>query len=62
MQGPVKSQTLVTRVRVMTAAHQVQWAWFADGNTIYQAAVYGKAKEKELPEAAETYFSGIKLP
>jgi hypothetical protein len=24
--------------------------------------VYGKATEKNLPDAAETYFSGIKLP
>lgn len=62
IQGSVKAQTLATRVRLMMPAHQVQWAWFANGNTIYQAAVYGKAKEKELPEAAETYFSGIKLP
>ena len=57
-----KLQTLPVRAHVVTPTHQAQWAWFADGNKIYQAAVYGKATEKNLPDAAETYFSGIKLP
>jgi hypothetical protein len=50
------------RVHAVTDVYQVQWVWFAYGNKIYQAAVYGNAKDKGLPEAAETYFSGIKLP
>lgn len=57
-----KAQAGSVRAHVVTSAHQVQWAWFADGNKIYQAAVYGKATEKNLSDAAETYFSGIKLP
>ena len=56
------AQTPPERAQVMIGTHQVQWVWFADGNKIYQAAVYGTAKDKGLPEAAETYFSGIKLP
>lgn len=50
------------RTRVSTDAHQVQWVWFVHVDKIYQAAVYGKPKDKSLPEAAETYFSGIQLP
>ena len=50
------------RAHAVTDVHQVQWVWFAFGNKIYQAAVYGNNKDKGLPEAAETYFSGIKLP
>ncbi|BDU51915.1 hypothetical protein LINBF2_01500 [Limnohabitans sp. INBF002] len=57
-----RAQTPPERAQVVTGTHQVQWVWFADGNKIYQAAVYGTAKDKGLPEAAETYFSGIKLP
>ena len=49
-------------VRVMTHKHQAQFVWFAHGQNIYQAAVYGNNLDKGLPEAAETYFSGIKLP
>lgn len=56
------AQTPPERAHVVTGTHQVQWVWFADDNKIYQAAVYGKPKDKGLPEAAETYFSGIKLP
>ena len=56
------AQTPTVRAQVVTGMHQVQWVWFADDNKIYQAAVYGKPKAKGLPEAAETYFSGIKLP
>jgi hypothetical protein len=56
------AQTPPVRAQVVTGMHQVQWVWFADDNKIYQAAVYGKPKDKGLPEAAETYFSGIKLP
>lgn len=48
--------------RVMTNKHQAQFVWFAHGQNIYQAAVYGGNHNKGLPEAAETYFSGIKLP
>lgn len=55
-------QGQTARVYVATGEHQVQWLWFAYGNKIYQAAVYGHLKDKKLPEAAETYFSGIKLP
>jgi hypothetical protein len=51
-----------TRTRVMSAKHQAQFVWFAHGSNIYQAAVYGSNLDKGLPEAAETYFSGIKLP
>lgn len=51
-----------TRTRVRTDRHQVEITWFARGQTIYQAAVYGASQDKALPEAAETYFSGIKLP
>ena len=58
----VSDHGLSARTHVLTDAHQVQWVWFAYGNKIYQAAVYGKTKDKGLPEAAETYFSGIKLP
>ena len=50
------------RAHAVTNVHQVQWVWFAFGSKIYQAAVYGNNKDKGLPEAAETYFSGIKLP
>ena len=56
------AQTEFMRANVGTDKNQVQWAWFAYGNKIYQAAVYGDAKEKGLSDAAETYFSGIKLP
>ena len=51
-----------TKTRVMTNNHQAQFVWFAHGQNIYQAAVYGGNLNKGLPEAAETYFSGIKLP
>ena len=51
-----------TRTRVMTNKHQAQFVWFAHGQNVYQAAVYGSNFDKGLPEAAETYFSGIKLP
>jgi len=51
-----------TRMRVMSTKHQAQFVWFAHGQNIYQAAVYGNHLDKGLPEAAETYFSGIKLP
>ncbi len=50
------------RTRVSTDTHQVQWVWFVHADKIYQAAVYGKPKDKGLPEAAETYFSGIQVP
>jgi hypothetical protein len=50
------------KTRVMTNKHQAQFVWFAHGQNIYQAAVYGNNLDKGLPEAAETYFSGIKLP
>lgn len=53
---------LPTRMRVMTSNHQAQFVWFAQGPNIYQAAVYGNNLDKGLPEAAETFFSGIKLP
>jgi len=53
---------LPARAHAVIGVHQVQWVWFAYGNKIYQAAVYGNTKDKGLPEAAETYFSGIKLP
>lgn len=48
--------------RVVTKQNQVQWLWFIHDNVIYQAAVYGAAKEPALAGAAETYFSGIELP
>ena len=51
-----------SRMRVTTNKHQAQFIWFAHGQHIYQAAVYGGNLNKGLPEAAETYFSGIKLP
>ena len=51
-----------TRTRLMSTKHQAQFVWFAHGQNIYQAAVYGNNHDKGLPEAAETYFSGIKLP
>jgi hypothetical protein len=50
------------RTKVITNKHQAQFVWFSYGDTIYQAAVYGNSREKDLPDAAETYFSGIKLP
>lgn len=53
---------LPTRTRVVTSKHQAQFVWFAQGPNLYQAAVYGNYLDKDLPEAAETYFSGIKLP
>jgi hypothetical protein len=58
----VSNPTVSARAHAVTGVHQVQWVWFASGNKIYQAAVYGSNKDKSLPEAAETYFSGIKLP
>jgi hypothetical protein len=58
----VSDHGVSARTLVLTGTHQVQWVWFAYDNKIYQAAVYGKTKDKGLPEAAETYFSGIKLP
>jgi hypothetical protein len=51
-----------TKTRVITNKHHAQFVWFAHGQNIYQAAVYGNPLDKGLPEAAETYFSGIKLP
>jgi hypothetical protein len=36
--------------------------WFVHAQRVYQAAVYGDAKAAQLNEAAEIYFSGIKLP
>ncbi len=50
------------RAQVRTATHRAQWVWFAQTNQLYQAAVYGDAKSSKLDEAAEVYFSGIKLP
>ena len=50
-----------TKTRVSTNKHQAQFVWFAHGQSIYQAAVYGKHLDKGLAEAAETYFSGMKL-
>lgn len=61
LQG-ARVEPLPTRTRVMTNKHQAQLVWFAHGQNIYQAAVYGNSLDKGLPEAAETYFSGIKLP
>jgi hypothetical protein len=61
LQG-ARVEPLPTRTHVMTNKHQAQFVWFAHGQNIYQAAVYGKHLDKGLPEAAETYFSGIKLP
>ena len=55
------NQNFSVRAGVVTESNQVQWAWFAHDGKIYQAAIYGQAKEKDLPEAAENYFSGIKL-
>jgi hypothetical protein len=49
------------RVQVQTVQHQVQMLWFVVADQIYQAAVYGKPNEKQLPDAAETYFTGIEL-
>ena len=50
------------RAEVSTPTHRAQWVWFVKANQIYQAAVYGDAKASKLNEAAEVYFSGIKLP
>ncbi len=50
------------RTRVMTHKHQVQWVWLTDAHHIYQAGVYGKPNDKGLPEAADTFFSGIQMP
>jgi len=56
------AETPPVRTRVVTDQHQVQWVWFVHADKIYQAAVYGKPKDKGLSDAAETYFSGIQLP
>jgi len=61
LQG-ARVETPPIKTRVMTNKHQAHFVWFAHGQNIYQAAVYGTNLEKGLPEAAETYFSGIKLP
>jgi hypothetical protein len=50
------------RAQVVTATHRAQWVWFVHAQRVYQAAVYGDAKAAQLNEAAEVYFSGIKLP
>lgn len=50
------------RTRIQTAQHRAQWAWFVQGDTVYQAAVYGQAQAAKLDEVAEVYFSGIQLP
>ncbi len=50
------------RAEVTTSTHRAQWVWFVHARQIYQAAVYGDAKASKLNEAAEVYFSGIKLP
>lgn len=50
------------RRRLKTATHQVQWLWWAHGNTVYQVALYGEAKSKAFDDTAEVYLSGIKLP
>ena len=50
------------RAEVRTVTHRAQWVWFVQANHVYQAAVYGDAKASQLNEAAEVYFSGIKLP
>jgi hypothetical protein len=49
------------RVRVQNGHHQVQIVWFVLADQIYQAAVYGHPKDKQLSDAAETYFTGIEL-
>jgi len=50
------------RRRLKTADHQVQWLWWARGNTVFQVALYGNAKTKAFDDTADVYFSGIKLP
>jgi glucose/arabinose dehydrogenase len=50
------------RTRVLNDKHQAHFVWFASADHLYQAAVYGQPKDKGLTEAAETFFSGIKLP
>lgn len=50
------------RAEVATPTHRAQWVWFVHAHRVYQAAVYGDAKASKLNEAAEVYFSGIKLP
>ena len=49
------------RARVQNGHHQVQIVWFVLADQIYQAAVYGHPKDKQLSDAAETYFTGIEL-
>ena len=51
-----------SRTHVMSSKHQAQFVWFAHKNNVYQAAVYGNKQDKGLPDAAETYFSGVRLP
>ena len=50
------------RAEVTTPTYRAQWIWFVHAHRVYQAAVYGDAKATKLNEAAEVYFSGIKLP
>jgi hypothetical protein len=64
MNWPLKGAqqaALPERVRVQNGQHRVQMVWFVLADQIYQAAVYGHSKEKQLPDAAETYFTGIEL-
>lgn len=54
--------SLSQRAEAATPTHRAQWVWFVHAHRVYQAAVYGDAKASKLNEAAEVYFSGIKLP
>jgi hypothetical protein len=61
LRGALSSPQPVRR-RLKTATHQVQWLWWARGNTMYQVALYGGLKTKTFDDTADVYFSGIKLP
>ena len=50
------------QLAVETETHRVVFGWFMHDSHMYQAAVYGDTKQRDLKETAETYFSGIQLP
>jgi hypothetical protein len=50
------------RIRVVTGQHEAQFMWFVSANQIYQLAVYAPAKDRQLKDVADVYFSGIETP
>lgn len=56
------SQVASEQVVAKTKEHQAVFGWFMHESKLYQAAVYGTPKQRDVVDIAETFFSGIKLP